>query len=604
MSSEPALNRRFGPRLAVVGLESTRAFPAEPGYTAHESAFIDQDVEIGDGTSIWHVSHVMQGSRIGRDCRIGQNVVIGPRATVGNGVKIQNNVSVYEGVTLEDGVFCGPSMVFTNVFNPRSEIPRMDELRPTLVKRGATLGANCTIVCGTTIGRYALVGAGAVVTKDVPDHALVFGSPATIQGWVCSCGEKLDWQGHTAVCRCGNGYTKNGSTVSPTDRASSKQVKSMNVPLLDLKAQYDPIRKQVLAAVERVLDSHAFILGPAVKEFEDRIASYCGVEHAVGVSSGSDALLVSLMALGIGPGDEVITTPYSFFATAGCIARVGAKAVFVDIDPVTYNINPELIEAAITSRTRAILPVHLYGQCAEMGPILDIASRHDLAVVEDAAQAIGAQYRDGRQAGGMGTLGCFSFFPSKNLGGLGDGGLVVTGDAELAERVRTLRAHGGKPKYYHKLIGGNFRLDAIQAAVLNVKLDYLDGWTAMRQANARRYAELFAASGLSESLGLVLPEAVHAESGVARYHIYNQFVVRLPDRDRVQASLGESGIATALYYPVPFHLQECFAELGYREGDFPEAERAARETLALPIYPELSEQQQQAVVEALGRLGD
>ncbi len=373
----------------------------------------------------------------------------------------------------------------------------------------------------------------------------------------------------------------------------------MNVPLLDLKAQYDPIRKQVMAAIERVFDSHAFILGPTVREFEERIASYCEVECAVGVSSGTDALLVSLMALGVGPGDEVITTPYSFFATAGCIARVGAKPVFVDIDPVTYNIDPARIEEAITPRTRAILPVHLYGQCAEMEPILEIAASHDLPVVEDAAQAIGAQYRDGRQAGGMGTLGCFSFFPSKNLGGLGDGGMVLTNDTELADRVRTLRAHGGKPKYYHKLIGGNFRLDALQAAVLNVKLDYLDGWTAKRQNNARRYAALFAESGLIEEAGPKLPEAVYEKSGVSRYHIYNQFVIRVADRDRLQASLQQAGITTALYYPVPFHLQECFESLGHREGDFPEAERAAKQTLALPVYPELSNRQQEAVVESI-----
>jgi dTDP-4-amino-4,6-dideoxygalactose transaminase len=321
------------------------------------------------------------------------------------------------------------------------------------------------------------------------------------------------------------------------------------------------------------------------------------VTFAIGVSSGTDALLVALMALDVGPGDEVITTPYSFFATAGAVARLGARPVFVDIDPATCNLRPDRVEAAVTDRTKAVLPVHLYGQCADMAPILDVAARRRLRVIEDAAQAIGAEYRDGRRAGAMGDLGCLSFFPSKNLGALGDAGMVLARDPDLAERVRILRVHGSKPKYYHKWIGGNFRMDTIQAAVLGVKLDHLDPWTRGRQENAKRYVTLFRESGLLEKPGIRLPEIAYP--GVPHGHIFNQFIIRVPERDRLRDHLAKNGIGHEVYYPVSFHLQECFRYLGRREGDFPESERAARETLALPIYPELSPQQQEAVVDAI-----
>jgi dTDP-4-amino-4,6-dideoxygalactose transaminase len=373
----------------------------------------------------------------------------------------------------------------------------------------------------------------------------------------------------------------------------------MKVPLLDLKAQHDPIQKEILDAIAGVLQSQAFILGPEVKKLEDRIASYSHTQFAIGVSSGTDALLVALMALDIGPGDEVITTPYSFFATAGAVSRLGAKPIFVDIDPASFNLDPGKLEGAITGRTKAIIPVHLYGQCADMGPIMSLAAKKYLAVIEDAAQAIGAEYHDGARAGSLGTIGCFSFFPSKNLGALGDGGMVVTNNPQLAEKVKVLRVHGGKPKYYHKMIGGNFRLDTLQAAVLNVKLNYLDLWTKQRQANADRYRRLFQASGLIEKAGLQLPRAAYGSSGVAHYHIYNQFVVRVRERDKLREFLAQEGIGSEIYYPVPFHLQECFRSLGYREGDFPESERAAKETVALPIYPELTEAMQHAVVEKI-----
>ena len=354
----------------------------------------------------------------------------------------------------------------------------------------------------------------------------------------------------------------------------------MPVPLLDLKAQYATIKDQIMPAIASVMDSQYFINGPEVKELEGLIAAYSDCTTAVGVSSGSDALLCSLMALGIGAGDEVITTPYTFFATAGSIWRAGARPIFVDIEPDTYNIDAARIADAVTDKTKAIMPVHLYGQMAEMDPIMAVAEANGLAVIEDAAQSIGATYR-GRKAGSIGTLGCFSFFPSKNLGGLGDGGMIVTNDAELAERIVVLRDHGCRPRYYHKLVGGNFRLDTLQAAGLIVKLKHLDGWSAARRANAARYNELFA-------------EAPQITTPVVRDYnvtIHNQYVIRVPDRDNVQAALTVKGVGTAIYYPLGLHEQECFASLGHKRGDFPVTEKAAGETLALPIYPELTDEQ-------------
>ena len=373
----------------------------------------------------------------------------------------------------------------------------------------------------------------------------------------------------------------------------------MNVPLLDLKAQYLTIKDRVLKVTQQVYESQYFILGPQVEELEKKIAVYCRAGHAVGVSSGTDALVLSLMAAGIGPGDRVISTPYTFFATAGAIARVGATPVFVDIDPETYNLSPDKLEAAIATLSdvvlktvKAIIPVHLYGQCADMDPILKVAATYGWVVIEDAAQAIGAEYKEQR-AGSMGDYGCFSFFPSKNLGAFGDGGIVTANDPQVHERLKILRVHGSKPKYYHKVVGGNFRLDALQAAIVAVKLDYLDGWTTARQGNAARYRELFASAGLADR--------VHLPVEKENRHIYNQFIIRVDaGRDDLRTYLGEQGIGTEVYYPVPMHLQECFSELAYQIGDFPVAEQAANQTLALPIYPELTESQQAYVVEKIG----
>ena len=366
---------------------------------------------------------------------------------------------------------------------------------------------------------------------------------------------------------------------------------ALKVPLLDLHAQYAPLRSQFIDAMTRVCDSQQFILGAEVSALERDLADRLEVAHAISVSSGTDAILAVLMALGIGPGDEVITSTYSFFATAGCVTRVGATPIFVDIDPVTFNIDPNAVRSAMTRRTRAIMPVHLFGLCADMDPILDIARTAGIPVVEDACQAIGARYK-GKQAGGIGSAGCFSFFPSKNLGAFGDGGLVTTNDAALAHEVRLLRNHGAEPKYFHKRVGGNFRLDALQAAVLRVKLPHLERWTGMRRNNASRYQALFRDAAL---LGKV---TVPVEpSGLT--HIFNQFVVRLPNRDAVRGRMAEAGIGTEVYYPVPFHRQECFASLGQPADAFPNADAAAASSLALPIYAELTAEQQAAVVQAL-----
>lgn len=362
----------------------------------------------------------------------------------------------------------------------------------------------------------------------------------------------------------------------------------VDVPLLDLKAQFAGIEQEVRAAMDRVLESQRFIQGPEVEALEEELAAYAGAAHGIGVSSGSDALLVSLLALDVGPGDEVITTPYSFFASAGGIVRLGARPVFVDIEPDTYNIDAELIAAAITSRTKAILPVHLFGQCADMTAILDIAKVKGIPVIEDAAQALGAEHQ-GLRAGGMGALGCFSFFPSKNLGAFGDGGLVVTSDAALADKIRSLRSHGAKPKYHHALVGGNFRLDALQAAVLRVKFTHLDEWTENRQENASLYDKKFAAAGLA-------PELLTTPIRRPGRHIYNQYILRSRERDDLMEHLRVVGVGSEIYYPKSLHLQECFADLEYEKGQFPHAEAASAETLAIPVYPELTEDQIDAVV--------
>jgi len=388
----------------------------------------------------------------------------------------------------------------------------------------------------------------------------------------------------------------------------------MKVPLLDLKPQYHSLKKELDDAILRVAESQYFILGPEVENMEKEFCDYLHCKHAIGVSSGTDALLLALMAIDIGPGDEVIVPTYSFFATAGVVSRLNATPVLTDIDPVTFNIDPEDVKKKITKKTKAIMPVHLYGQSAEMEPIMKVARENNIKVIEDAAQAIGTQYKDGKCVGTIGDIGCFSFFPSKNLGGYGDGGLVTTNNDELAYMLRIKRVHGGEQKYYHKVIGGNFRIDALQAAVLRVKLPHLDKWSEKRRSNAEYYYELFKKEGLAEEPGktkfddenqVLLPEAIYKseirnqKSEIRNYHIYNQFIIRTQKRDELKKFLTENEIGNEIYYPVPFHMQECFANLNHKKGDFPESERASETSLAIPIYPELSNEQQVFVVQKI-----
>jgi dTDP-4-amino-4,6-dideoxygalactose transaminase len=365
----------------------------------------------------------------------------------------------------------------------------------------------------------------------------------------------------------------------------------MNVPFLDLRAQYRPIRQEILDEIHAVCDEQAFILGSRVADFEKTLREYVGTAEAVGVASGTDAILVALMACGVGSGDEVITTPYTFFATAGSISRLGARPVFVDIDSQSFTLDPARIEEALTPRTKAVMPVHLFGQCADMEPILRLAASHRLPVVEDAAQAIGAERR-GQKAGAIGRMGCFSFFPSKNLGAFGDGGMVTTNDSAAAEQVRLLRVHGSREKYLHELIGLNSRLDALQAAVLQAKFRHLETWTRGRQQNALRYDGLLKDAKLTDRI-------ITPATSTGNRHVYNQYVIRVPQRDRLRGFLKEKGVGTEVYYPTPLHLQPCYRDLGYPAGSFPAAERAAKETLALPIYAELTADQQAYVVEML-----
>lgn len=383
----------------------------------------------------------------------------------------------------------------------------------------------------------------------------------------------------------------------------------MKVPLLDLKPQYHSLKEELDEAILKVAESQYFILGPEVDSMEKEFCEYLNCKHAIGVSSGTDALLLALMAIDLQPGDEVIVPTYSFFATAGVVSRLNAVPVFTDIDPVTFNIDPGDVKKKITSKTKAIIPVHLYGQSADLEPLMKIAKEKNIKVIEDAAQAIGTQYKDGKCVGTIGDIGCFSFFPSKNLGGYGDGGLVTTNDDDLAYMLRIKRVHGGEQKYYHKVIGGNFRIDALQAAVLRVKLPHLDKWSEERRENAEYYTELFIKAGLSEETGrtkfntknkVLLPKPVYKNvSGVKNYHIYNQFIIRAEQRDELKKFLTENEIGNEIYYPVPFHMQECFSNLNYNKGDFPVSENACETSLALPVFPELTNEQQEYVVQKI-----
>lgn len=558
----------------------------------HPTATVEDGASLGDGSKVWHHCHVMSGARVGAGTSLGKDVFIGGAAIVGDRVKVQNGVSVYDGVVLEDDVFVGPHAIFTNVDNPRAFVDRRGELRPTRVERGATIGAGAVIVCGHTIGAYAFVGAGAVVTRDVEPHALVVGNPARRIGWMSRAGHRLPG-GDDVVCPgTHERYTIDARGCRPSEGTAGPA--HQPIPLQDIAAETHFFEPKLRRAFDRVLASGAFILGDEVKQLERAMSELLHVEHAVGVSSGTDALLVSLMALGIGPGDEVITTPLSFFATASVILRVGAKPVFADIDLATQNIDPSCVRAAITPRTRAILPVHLFGRPVDL-EVFDLAREHGIPVIEDAAQAIGATTERGH-VGGLGTLGCFSFFPTKNLGGLGDGGLVVTNDAKFADRVRLLRTQGAKPKYHHLAVGGNFRLDALQAAFLREKLPYLEELNERRRVTARAYSEAFAEL---EHRGVLHLPAAHPG------HVWHQYVIRSPKRDELRAQLAAAGIETAIYYPEPLHrMPAAIGTIGEEPRELVGAEQVCRENLALPVGPWAGLSAVRRVVDSVRAFGD
>lgn len=555
----------------------------------HDTAVVDDGARIGDGTRIWHFSHVLTDTVVGDNCNIGQNVVIGPGVTVGDGCKIQNNVSVYKGVTLEDEVFCGPSMVFTNVFNPRSAVNRKAEFRPTLVKKGASLGANCTIVCGTIIGQYAFVGAGAVVTRDVPDHALVMGNPARQTGWMCECGEKLTPD--LACDTCGKSYP----------RLEGQR----DIAFVDLAAQQKKILPEIEANIQKVLRHGRYIMGPEVAELEEKLAKMAGIRYAVSCSSGTDALVMALMAYGIGPGDGVITSPFTFIATAEAVRLVGAVPVFADVDPMTFNMDPLLLGKTVDRMKqdkngpvpKAVIPVDLFGLPCDYDAVNRVAQEYGLVVIEDAAQSFGGRY-NGRPAGGLGDIGCTSFFPAKPLGCYGDGGAVFTDSDEIADILRSVRIHGkGVDKYDNVRLGINGRLDTIQAAVLLAKLQVFPGEIRRRNEAACRYSEMMAGKGGDSPFRVpVVPDGY--ESAWAQYSLVAESEA---GRAIVQAAMKRAGIPTAVYYPTPLHLQTAFRDLGHRTGDFPVSEALSRRIFSLPMHPYLLPEDQEKIIEVLAR---
>lgn len=559
----------------------------------HETAAIDEQVVIGEHTRIWHFSHVLANSRIGKSCNIGQNVAVGPDVTIGNNCKIQNNVSIYKGVELEDDVFCGPSIVFTNVLNPRAHIRRMDEIRPTLVKKGASIGANATIVCGVTIGKYAMIGAGAVVTRDVPDHSLVVGNPAKHVGWMCECGEKLNKNMVCPACE------KQYQNLKPEPDSEN-----ISIPFVDLAAQQKRIYPEIHGRIAAVLKHGKYIMGPEVKELEKRLAAFTGVKHALTCASGTDALIMVLMALGIGPGDAVFTTPFTFIATAEAIRLTGATPVFVDIAPGSFNLSPENLKMAIlalkkekkaTLIPRAIIPVDLFGLPCDFDAINKIAANNNLYVVEDAAQSFGAFY-NGKAACSLAHAGCTSFFPAKPLGCYGDGGAVFTDSDELAQKLLSIRIHGkGKNKYDNVRTGINGRLDTLQAAILLPKLDIFPEELEKRITAAQNYTRMLSPA---EAQGNIrLPGLFTGyKSAWAQYSILadNENM-----RSRLLLQLKKKGIPTAVYYPTPLHLQTAFSDLDYKMGDFPVSENVASRIFSIPMHPYLTRQQQEKVAQAI-----
>jgi dTDP-4-amino-4,6-dideoxygalactose transaminase/acetyltransferase-like isoleucine patch superfamily enzyme len=522
---------------------------------------IAPDVKLGRDVRIFAFVN-LYGCEIGDESKIGAMVEIQKGARIGQRVKVSSHTFICEGVTIEDDVFIGHGVMFTNDKYPRatSADGRLQTesdwcVVPTLVKRGASIGSNATILCGVTIGERAIVGAGSVVTRDVPPETIVAGVPARV------------------IRKITQKY---------------KREEAMVVPFVDLRTQYRSLKPQIDQALASILERGAFIMGKEHNEFECAFADYIGVKHCIGVSTGTDAIELALRACGIGPHDDVITVPNTFIATTEAITQTGAHINWVDVAPCTYNMDPQNIEATITSRTRAILPVHLYGQPADMDPIMDIARRNGLKVIEDCAQAHGARY-NGRKVGTFGDAACFSFYPGKNLGAYGDGGAVVTNDDSIAERVRLLRNHGQQEKYVHIIEGGCRRLDNMQAGVLMVKLPHLDRWNARRRQAAALYDEL-----LRGVPGVVTP---YVQPGMEP--VYHLYVVQVTHRDDVRASLQNEGIETGIHYPIPLHQQPAYAHLGHRPHDFPVSMALGRKILSLPMFPEITDEQIRTVVDAL-----
>ncbi|HBI27280.1 MAG TPA: hypothetical protein DDY25_06100 [Peptococcaceae bacterium] len=540
---------------------------------------IGTGVIVYQGTEMQDSCFLGDNSSVRENCQLGEAVLIGQRVVVENGVeigdytKIQTGAYITASTEIEEHVFVAPMVTTTNDnYMGRTEKRFADRRGPTF-KKGCRIGGGVILLPGVTIGEEAFIAAGSIVPRDIPPYQLVMGSPAHTVRSVSE--DELLFPRET----------KQVAKVDKTDKAA--------ISSFDLKRQNVALSGELSSVIEKVISSGQFILGENVKKLEAEIAEFCGAEYGVGVGNGSDALYLALLACGIEPGNEVITTPFTFFATAGSIVRTGAVPVFVDIDLKTYNIDPELIEEKITPHTKAILPVHLFGQSAEMDRIIEIAHKHGLKVIEDAAQSLGCEYQ-GRPGGGIGDAGCLSFFPTKNLGCFGDGGMVVTNNPEVAEKLRMLRVHGTRKKYHHELLGINSRLDALQAAILLTKLPHFSGWLKQRQDHAELYNDLFKASGLTVNGNVETP---YRQSGCL--HTYNQYTIAARKRDQLRDYLKQRGIGTTIYYPSPLHLQPVFKDLGYEVGDFPYAEQAAERVLSLPMFPELTEEESKRVVIAI-----
>ena len=586
---------------------SMRVTPSDPasisgdarntrGVFIHGTAVVDEDCRIDEGTRIWHFTHVLRGTHIGMNCVLGQNVMVGPDVTIGDDCKIENNVSIFKGVSLQDGVFCGPSAVFTNVLTPRARVNRKDEFLPTLVEVGASIGANATILCGHTVGAYSMIGAGAVVTQDVPRHALMVGVPARRVGWVSHDGERL---GEDLVCpRSGRRYRDaSWETLEEIliEHGSAARDREVPVTLTDLDAQRRRIKVPLDQAISQVLDHQQFILGPEVRAFEERLASYCGADDAVACASGTDALMLVLLAWGVGPGDAVFVPSFTFAATAEVVALLGATPVFVDVDENSFTLDATSLEAAVEAvrqsdlQSAGVIAVDLFGHPADYDGIAVVAGRHGLRVMADAAQSFGAT-RNGRSVGTLADPTATSFFPTKPLGCYGDGGAVLTSDSELAAHLRSLRAHGsGDHKYEINRVGLNSRLDTLQAAILLEKLKLLPAEIAERHRIAERYN-----AGLVELVDAptLLGDATSA---------WAQYTIRLDARDQVAAHLSSDGIPSAIHYSCPLHRQPAYSRCPVAPGGLPVTETLSERVLSLPMHPYLSDGGVERVVAALRR---